>query len=140
MAQVQISKTERNGKVRTYKYSFPVGKTGDVSDGYHTFDELYRYRMLYNALFFNTLQTWQMDEGDQGFDLHKSKKHSDGELCFGGGWFVVVAQLPTGQITNHYELKDWDLFDIPERKKAKKWDGHTPEQVAERIEQYLKNY
>lgn len=24
---------------------------GNVSDGYHTFNELYRYRMLYNAAF-----------------------------------------------------------------------------------------
>lgn len=28
---------------------------GEVSDGYHTFNELYRYRMLYNAAFFNLL-------------------------------------------------------------------------------------
>lgn len=26
---------------------------GEVSDGFHTFDELYHYRMLYNAAFFN---------------------------------------------------------------------------------------
>lgn len=28
---------------------------GEVSDGYHTFNELYRYSMLYNAAFFNLL-------------------------------------------------------------------------------------
>lgn len=28
---------------------------GNVSDGYHTFNELYKYRMLYNAAFFNEL-------------------------------------------------------------------------------------
>lgn len=28
---------------------------GNVYDGYHTFNELYRYRMLYNAAFFNEL-------------------------------------------------------------------------------------
>lgn len=27
----------------------------NISDGYHTFNELYRYRMLYNAAFFNEL-------------------------------------------------------------------------------------
>lgn len=31
------------------------GDMGEVSDGYHTFNELYRYRMLYNAAFFNLL-------------------------------------------------------------------------------------
>lgn len=29
---------------------------GQISDGFHTFDELYHYRMLYNAAFFNSLE------------------------------------------------------------------------------------
>lgn len=113
---------------------------GDVSDGYHTFDELYRYRMLYNAAFFNSLKlaSGSPESGQPyWFDVHKSKHHSDGEVCFGGGWFIVMAQLPTGQISNHYSLKYWDLFDIPERVTAAEWDGHTPAQVAERLEAYL---
>jgi len=58
-------------------------------------------------------------------------------LCFGGDWFIVMATLPTGQISNHYELKDWDLFKCEEREKADEWDGHTPEDVARRIKEYL---
>ena len=101
---------------------------GEISDGYHTFNELYYYRMLYNAAFFNLLpKEW----------VHKSKRHHDGEECFGGGWFVVMANLPTGQISNHYELKDWDLFQIPEKEIADEWDGHTPQEAAERIHKYL---
>lgn len=69
---------------------------GNISDGYHTFNELYRYRMLYNADFFNELA-----KGD--IKVCKSHKHHDGEECFGGGWFIVMAELPTGQISNHYE-------------------------------------
>lgn len=60
---------------------------GNVSDGYHTFNELYRYRMLYNAAFFNELA-----KGD--VKVCKSHKHYDGEECFGGGWFIVMAELP----------------------------------------------
>lgn len=45
---------------------------GNVSDGYHTFNELYRYRMLYNAAFFNELA-----KGD--VKVCKSHKHYDGE-------------------------------------------------------------
>ena len=101
---------------------------GEISDGYHTFNELYYYRMLYNAAFFNMLpKEW----------VHKSKKHNDGEECFGGGWFIVMANLPTGQISNHYELKDWDLFQIPEKEVADKWDGHTPQEAADRLHKYL---
>ena len=115
---------------------------GDVSDGYHTFNELYKYRMLYNAAFFNELATQAriMGSGKQSFEPHKSWRHSDGELAFGGGWFVVVAQLPTGQITNHYEAQYWGLFNIPEREQAIEWDGHTPADAADRLERYLLQY
>jgi hypothetical protein len=104
------------------------------SDGYHTFDELYQYRMLYNAMAFNMLVNLFNDEAQ----VHKSWRHSDGEECFGGGWFIVMAELPTGQISNHYEAQHWDLFDIPERETANKFDGHTPKDVADRIEAWLK--
>lgn len=101
---------------------------GEVSDGYHTFNELYYYRMLYNAAFFNSLpKDW----------VHKSKRHHAGEECFGGGWFIVMANLPTGQISNHYELKDWDLFKVPEKEFADEWDGHTPQEAADRLRKYL---
>lgn len=98
---------------------------GKISDGFHSFDELYHYRMLYNAAFFNSL------EGK--YEVHKSYRHADGELCFGGGWFIVMAYLPTGQISNHYRIEDWNLFNIPERWKADKWDGHTPVEAANRL-------
>ena len=101
---------------------------GEISDGYHTFNELYRYRMLYNAAFFNLLPK-QL--------VHKSKRHHDGEECFGGGWFIVMANLPTGQISNHYELKDWDLFQMPEKEVADEWNGHTPQEAADRLHEYL---
>ena len=147
MAKVQITTEKEKGRFHTHRWTLgnvwsdgrEEFKTEDVSDGYHSFKELYRYRLLYNALFFNTLWEWEEAEGDQGFNIHKSKRHSDGEECFGGGWFIVVAQLPTGQITNHYELKDWDLFNIPEKKKAAKYDGHSPNDVAIRIEDYLRS-
>jgi hypothetical protein len=102
----------------------------NTSDGYHTFKELYEFRKVYNAALFNE---WaKIDK----YDVHKSKKHFDEEDCFGGGWFIVVAILPTGQISNHYELKDWDLFNLPIVDKVKyEWDGHSPQDVLERLKQ-----
>ena len=101
---------------------------GEVSDGYHTFNELYEYRMLYNAALFNEF-------AKQGlYDVHKSRKHSDGEYPFGDpNWFIVMAELPTGQISNHYKMKDWDKFQIPEKLLANKWDEHSPRDVANRL-------
>ena len=105
--------------------------TGKNSDGFHTFNELYEFRKLYNACLFNE---WAKIGK---YDVHKSKKHSDGQKCFGGGWFIVMAQLPTGQISNHYELKDWDLFNCIEKEKSNKWDGHTAKDVSKRLKKYL---
>jgi hypothetical protein len=118
---------------------------GKISDGYHTFDELYEFRKVYNAALFNEWARqvvrnpkWASEDNQPvnlpKYDVHKSWKHHDGEPCFGGGWFIVVAVLPTGQISNHYEAKDWDLFKIPEVEKAKyPFDGHTAADVLERL-------
>jgi hypothetical protein len=101
-----------------------------TSDGYHTFKELYEFRKVYNAALFNE---WAIKEE---YFVHKSWKHNDGELCFGGGWFIIVALLPSGQISNHYEAKDWDLFKILERPEAMfEFDGHTAQDVLNRINQ-----
>lgn len=69
----------------------------------------------------------------------KSHRHYDGEECFGGGWFIVMAELPTGQISYHYENRHWELFNIPELDTAWEWDGHTPNEADDRIESYLKS-
>ncbi len=106
----------------------PSGLKGSYSDGYHTFNELYEFRKIYNAALFNE---WAKHEQ---YDVHKSWKHHDGELCFGGGWFIVVAVLPSGQISNHYKAEDWDLFKIPATERAKyEFDGHTSEDVLSRL-------
>jgi len=111
-----------------------VENLGNISDGYHTFEELYEYRMLYNALSFNLLH-------EKGVKVEKSLRHSDGELCFGGGWFIVVAELPgVGQISNHYEVKDWDLFKVSDVETPSIiYDGHTPKDVTQRLYKFLKN-
>ena len=60
-------------------------------------------------------------------------------MCFGGGWFIVSAMLPTGLISNHYKAEDWDLFQIPEVEKALyKFDGHTPQDVLVRLKNLIK--
>jgi len=104
---------------------------GNTSDGYHTFNELYEFRKAYNIALFNE---WA---ANGKCSVHKSWRHDDGELCFGGGWFIVVAVLPQGQISNHYEAKDWDLFHIQETGKALfEFDGHTGADVIERLKSY----
>ena len=104
-----------------------------ISDDYHTFGELYYYRMLYNALWLNDMDECLLKD----YNVHKSKRHHTGEKCFDGKYFIVMVDLPTGQISNHYELKYWDLFNIPEKEIADEWDGHTPQEAAIRMHKYL---
>jgi hypothetical protein len=105
---------------------------GDFSDGYHTFNELYLFRLLYNAAFLNSLSK------SSDILIQKSRRHYDGELCFGGGWFVVLANLPTGQVTNHYENQYWDYFNIKEVNKIEiEFDGHTSKDVKERLSNFI---
>ena len=120
-----------NKKIKTELGEYEITSNGDISDGYHTFDELYKHRMLYNACF--------LKEIANKYKVQRSKKHSDGELCFGGGWFIVVAELPTGQISNHYEEKFWDLFDFCETVEIPtiKFDNHTTSDVINRLYNYL---
>ena len=113
-----------NNLIKAQDESFEKGK---ISDGYHTFDELYEFRKMYNAALFNMFSAYNY------FPVVKSHRHSDGELCFGGGWFIVSATLPTGQISNHYENKDWDLFRCEVVETAPVWDGHTSADVLERL-------
>jgi hypothetical protein len=99
-----------------------------ISDDYHSFGELYEFRKLYNALLFNE---WAA----QGkYNVHKSMRHHNGELCFGGGWFIVVAELPDGPISNHYKLENWDLFDVTAlHTSCTPYDGHTAADVINRM-------
>lgn len=94
-------------------------KSGELSDGYHTFNDLYYQRCILFATLVNQNKktSW------------KSYKHEDGELCFGGGWFIVGIDTPLGSYTYHYENKYWDLFQCKELEKGKHWDGHTSKDV-----------
>ena len=142
---MQYNTPVKNDVIHINEWIQTLENKGIISDGYHTFDELYEFRKTFNAALFNEWAQqksvnprWAKEDGQPAlkpkYDVHKSLRHADGELCFGGGWFIVVAVLPTGQISNHYEVKDWDLFQIPEYEKALyEFDGHTPQDVLDRL-------
>lgn len=110
----------------------PATDPGSISDGFHTFAEMYEARMLLHAY---AARYWL----DQGHPVVKSLKHADGEYCFGpnSGWFIVTAQLPTGQVSNHYPTDHWDLFQVPEVELPPEWDGHDTAAAAARMHAHL---
>lgn len=96
----------------------PAVDAEKMSDGYHTFADLYEQRLILSAaLAKNNPHAW------------KSKRHEDGSVPFGGGWFIMGFDTDEGCYTYHYELKDWDLFQCKELDKGKPWDGHTSKDV-----------
>ena len=97
-----------------------VSDIGDLSDGFHTFNGLYYQRMI---LFASLVHAYK----DRAW---KSYRHEDGELCFGGGWFIVGIDTPEGSYTYHYESKDFERFDCVELPCGKHWDGHTEDDVT----------
>jgi len=97
-----------------------VAEIDDLSDGFHTFRQLYYQRMM----LFATIVKQNKDKA------WKSLRHEDGELCFGGGWFIVGIDTPEGSYTYHYENKYFDLFDCEILDYGKHWDGHTEKDVS----------
>ena len=92
-------------------------KIDKLSDGYHTFDELYYHRMALTARLTHFIPA------------HRSRKHHDGTMFAYS--FIVVFYVDHIQCSYHYNLKYWDLFDhIETREFADEWDGHTPEDVT----------
>lgn len=101
-------------------YAEPV--TGEISDGYHTFNELYHHR----AMLFSVIVKAFPDKA------WKARKHHDGSMY--DGMFIVGVDTPDGQASYHYDIDPyWDIFQCSELEYAPEWDGHTPAQAIERI-------
>jgi hypothetical protein len=113
-------------QIDDYKKDNPEESVGFLNDGYHSFNDLYKHRLLLTAIAFMYLPyAW------------KSKKHEDGDMF--DGMFIVGAPTPSGMITYHYDLPYWDLFKVPELPHAPHFDGHTPDDVLDRLMDYLKS-
>lgn len=102
---------------------------GQVSDGYHTFDELYAHR---GALFLALMA--------QRPDISWiSNLHEDGTSI--EGWFIAGMKLSTGDVTYHLPNDLWSLANktgAEFRKRAPKWDGHTSKDALQRLWDWIK--
>lgn len=89
----------------------------DISDGYHTFDELYEHRCL---LFLNLCLT----------NLSKSFWRPDFE-----GWFCLYLETESGQISYHVPNKFKVIIENKiTRDDAHIFDGHTSKDVIFRLQ------
>lgn len=104
-----------------------------VSDGYHTMDELYEHRIILFITLIRQLFYLVGQDGERA-EVWCSKLHSDGSSF--DGWFIVgIGTDYGGQITYHLPLKywneviNWALY----RERAPEYDGHTSADVLERL-------
>lgn len=105
---------------------------GSLSDGYHTFDELYHHRaLLFASLCMTSFKSCAW----------KSLLHDDPENNpMYPGMFIVGIETPEGQATYHYNIDPyWSMFKVRELDHAPKYDGHTPNDAIERIYKFACN-
>lgn len=96
--------------------------SGQVSDGYHTFDELYLHRQVLFAFILK-------DYASFGF---RTRLNSEGVGM--QGWFIAGLNTPVGQVTYHYPESWWkrlSFLRVVERNAD--YDGHTSEDVVKRL-------
>ena len=110
----------RNRKEKFINWLIKVLKadTNKISDGYHTFEQLYEHRIeLWMVICKDHTESW------------KSKKHSDGSVW--DGWFILGIGTQKGkQMTYHLPIKYWkELGEVETLPKAPEYDGHTPQDV-----------
>lgn len=101
-------------------------KDENISDGYHTFDELYEHRI---RLFIALCSSLRYQE------VWVSKKHHDGTSM--EGWFIMGIGAAKGkQISYHLPekyLKECTARFALHEHAPYKWDGHTSEDVLKRL-------
>lgn len=103
------------------KFEFEVESKQQISDGYHTFEELYYHRMMLFAVICKTYADFAW----------KSWLHHDGTMY--DDYFIVGIITPEGDYSYHYHKDHWDLFNVTELDRAPVWDGHKPEDITRLI-------
>ena len=115
--------SEINELIKTYNKNGIISSK-DISDGCHTFRELYIQRLIMFCTICNSYPTLSW----------KSRKHFDEEHDpMYNGDFIAGINTPEGVASYHIKLEYWDLFDIPEIERAPKYDNYTPDDVMNRI-------
>lgn len=124
-----------------YEHAIYIEGAVDVSDGYHTFSELYEHRhALFIALCRSVVELnkqYVKHHGDKRGPLPlvwRSKQHADGTM-FEGQFILGVSNVSGNQITYHLPYKFWEetYFVEATLEYAPEWDGHTSADVIERL-------
>ena len=113
-----------NLQIQIFKERHPNMSMGEISDGYHSFNELYDHRAKLFATIVNC-EKWN-------HLAWKSKQHEDGSMF--DGMFIVGINTPEGPASYHYDIDPyWDMFHCEELPQAPHYDGYSDEESVQRI-------
>ncbi len=104
---------------------------GHLSDGYHTFNELYEMR---HALWIALCRAIEADPSRcHSEHVWRCKLNSDGTAY--PGWFLLAITEESGQqLSFHLPLSKWDECDFAHTyEEPQSFDGHTSADVLERL-------
>lgn len=113
-------------------------KEGRVSDGQHTFDELYEHRCLLFLAFCKALNYVALSDGSCETSTWMSRVHDDGSMW--EGWFVAGIQDTRGNITYHLPERMWEWAvqcGLVVVEKASPYDGHDSFDVLARLADFV---
>ncbi len=99
-----------------------------ISDGYHSFGELYEHRNILYLIFLyycKAESSW------------RATKHHDGTGH--DGWFIAGCYLFDRQISYHLPMNLWDYCSFLKTYEMAPvaWDGHTSQDVLQILKDYL---
>ncbi len=103
--------------------------TNLISDGHHTFCELYDHRI---ELFISLCKSLANDASKQDIWIWRCQTDKN--------WFILGINIDPGkQITYHLPIIRWDETDFIHQTFSKEnkpeWDGHTSKDVLTRLKQ-----
>lgn len=107
--------------------------SGDTSDGYHSFNELYAHRhALFLAL--GRVLAEVANEMRAPNPAWRSRSHADGGSY--DGWFILgINREPGQQISYHLPARLWGMADFAVTlDRAPAFDGHTSTDVLSRLD------
>lgn len=120
---MNIALSKIQNQIDTYKEQ-TENSVGELSDGYHSFNNLYKHRTYLLALAMAYIPySW------------KSRSHEDGSMY--DDMFVAGFPTPTGMVTYHCDNEYWEDFKVPEIPHAPHFDGYTDTDVLNREKGFL---
>lgn len=109
--------------------SLETAEKQQLSDGSHTFEELYDHRCILYISLCNLIK----DRSE--FNVTKAILHGDG-FSYDGMFLLVIINesLPSQpQISYHIPMKYWELAKCDAAMFAPDYDGHTSSQTLQRL-------